>query len=152
MVGATMVKLVGFCAAVCGIQQSAKKENQSYLNLGMMRVTAWVGMQHYIQQNSRQCSDYTYRRGCCHHPDRLERVAEIYRSLCRTTCCEKGFRSLKPLAFTLFPPVVTASKLIAGTGWLEIQFGICVDKFMFSFGKEICDFRQYCGGLFPTEI
>jgi hypothetical protein len=43
MAGATMVKQVDFCGVVWGLQQSAKqglKENQSYLNLGMMRVTA----------------------------------------------------------------------------------------------------------------
>ena len=43
MAGATMVKQADFYVAACGIRQSAKqslKENQSYLNLGMMRVTA----------------------------------------------------------------------------------------------------------------
>jgi len=93
-------------------------------------------MQYYIQKSSRQCNDRAYRCGSCDHPDRLERVAEIYRSLCRTTCCEKGFRSLNPLAFTPFthfPPVATASKLIPRTGSLEIQFRICVEKFVFFF-------------------
>lgn len=159
MAGVTMVKQVVLCGAVCGIQQSTKqglKENQSYLNLGTMRVTAWVGMQYYIQKSSRQCNDRAYRCGSCDHPDRLERVAEIYRSLCRTTCCEKGFRSLNPLAFTPFthfPPVATASKLIPRTGSLEIQFRICVEKFVFFFSvRKFATFGNIVGGLFPTEI
>ena len=73
-------------------------------------------MQDFIQQSSRQCSGCTYRRGCCDYPDRLERLAELYRSLCRTTCCEKGFRPLNPLAFTHFPSVVTAAKRNVRTG------------------------------------
>jgi hypothetical protein len=43
MTGAAMVKQVACCGAFCGAQQSAKqglKENQRYLNLGMMWVTA----------------------------------------------------------------------------------------------------------------
>jgi hypothetical protein len=45
----------------------------------------------------------------------------------------RGFLSLNPLAFTHVPPSVTASKLTARTACLEIQFAICVDRFMVLF-------------------
>jgi len=53
---------------------------------------------------------------------------------CPTARCVKGFQSFNPLAFTHVPPEVTASKLIARTGWLEIQFGI--DKFTVLFRQR----------------
>ena len=60
-------------------------------------------------------------------------IVENQQSLCLTTCGEKGFLFFKHPAFTHVPSVVTASKAIARTGCLEIQFGICVDKFMVLF-------------------
>ena len=60
-------------------------------------------------------------------------LVEHLQSLCRATCCEKGFLSLISLVFTHVPPVVTDSKLIARAKSLEIQLSICVDKFIVLF-------------------
>jgi len=47
---------------------------------------------------------------------------------------------------------VTASKLIAKTGRLQIQFGIYVDKFMVFFGKKNLGLSAMLGVSFPRKF
>jgi len=63
----------------------------------------------------------------------MDNFTRILETLCRTSGCEKAFLSHKPVAFTPVPPVVIASKLTARAGSLEIQFGICIDRFVVLF-------------------
>jgi len=53
--------------------------------------------------------------------------------VCHTNLCVKEFLSFNPLAFTRVRPDVTASKLIARTLCLAIQFGIRVGRGMVLF-------------------